>query len=109
MAQEVALDLGGGGARPQASHHCYQLLGFDLAFPLAVVQRETLLKLCGHMNTLHTCAGVHIVALFLHQSCGLNRVSDVSRPQPECVTCWEKVDDANKVQRKLKSNFSLHS
>lgn len=55
VAQEVALDLGGGGARPQASHHCYQLLGFDLAFPLAVVQRETLLKLCGHMNTLHTC------------------------------------------------------
>lgn len=105
MAQEVALDLGGGGARPKASHHCYQLLGFDLAFPLAVVQRETLLKLCGHMNTLYTCAGVHIVAL----SCGQSRISDVSRSQPECVTCWEKVDDANKVQRKLKSNFSLHS
>lgn len=44
VAQEVSLDLGGGGVGAETPHHGDQLCGRDLPVPLAVVQRETLLK-----------------------------------------------------------------
>lgn len=44
VAQEVSLDLGGGGVGAETPHHGDQLCGCDLPIPLAVVQRETLLK-----------------------------------------------------------------
>ena len=56
VAQQVSLDLAGGGARSQTSHHCDQLLGFDLPFALAVKQRETLLKICNNNNNNNNTA-----------------------------------------------------
>lgn len=44
VAQEMSLDLGGGGVGAETPHHIDQLRGRDLPVPLAVVQRETLLK-----------------------------------------------------------------
>lgn len=44
VAQEMSLDLGGGGVGAETPHHGDQLCGRDLPVPLAVVQRETLLK-----------------------------------------------------------------
>lgn len=54
VVQQVSLDLSGGGVWPEASHHHDQFLGFNLALPLAVVQRETLLKLCNTCTHTHT-------------------------------------------------------
>ena len=51
VVQQVSLDLGGGGVWPEASHHRDQLRGLDLPFPLTVVQRETLFKLCNNTKT----------------------------------------------------------